>query len=201
VARSNASTAWLDAALAGQLEPVSAPTELWDRVRTPRAATSSVSTMRAAIPSLEWRLARASMLAILTVAALWAFRQHGPARQEFRSTNAMAMRAWVKSRTGLDIPLADGGSPLIRLATARLENGAQTAAEVSFLVGNRRATLQVSPAAPASGVLGHGSLAAGTYQGSRTASWVVRGQLYTLACATPEDLRIACSLCHMAGAL
>jgi hypothetical protein len=152
-------------------------------------------------------------LAILMAVALWSFGEHQSGSQEFRSHDALAMRAWVKGRTGLDVPLVAGGSRLIQLASARswkgtgfwngaLSSNGRAAAEVAFLVENRRATLRVSPAGPAlPGFPQHDVLARKPDERSKAASWVVRGQLYTLACASPEDLRIACSLCHVAGAL
>jgi hypothetical protein len=145
----------------------------------------------------------ASAVAVLMTVALWSFHQSGS--REFRSRDAVAMRTWVKTRTGLDIPLVAGGSPLVRLASVRFWSGTGndlTNAEVAFLVENRPATLRVSPAGTASSNdVEHRLLAGEPNRGSKAASWIVRGKLYMLACASPEDLRIACSLCHGAGAL
>lgn len=196
--------AWLDAALTEHLGIVPAPGELWDRVRMPQAVMA-----RPSVPARRWSMAMASALGALMAVGLWSFQGSGSREfrsQEFHSNDALATRAWVKGRTGLDVPLVAGGSPLIQLASVRFWNGARSAngpatAELTFLVENRRATLRVSPAgATLRGNLQHDVLARKPGE-SKAASWVVRGRLYTLACASPEDLRIACSLCHGAGAL
>ena len=33
--------------------------------------------------------------------------------------------------------------------------------------------------------------------GARVFTWSKDGRTYTLACATPEELRVACGLCHI----
>lgn len=198
--RTETSGAWLDAALTEHLGVVQAPGELWDRVRMPRSVTVHPS-----VPSVRWRVAMTSAVAVLLAVALWSLHESGS--REFRSRDATAVRTWVKGRTGLDIPLVAGGSPLVQLASVRFWNGTSSSngpatAEVAFLVENRPATLRVSPAGFASaGILPHRLLAGEPNHGTQAASWIVRGQLYTLACASPEDLRIACTLCHGAGAL
>ena len=206
--RTETSGAWLDDALTENLSVVPAPSELWDRVRMPGPVTA-----RSSIPPRRWGLAMASTFAVLVAAGLWSFGKHESGSREFGSHDAVAMRAWVKDRTGLDIPLVAGGTPRVQLASARFRKGehfwdgtlstsGRATAEVAFFVENRRATLRVSAAGPASaGISQHNLLAGAPNRGSQAVSWVVRGQLYTLACASPEDLRIACSLCHGAGAL
>jgi hypothetical protein len=209
---------WLDAALTEHLRPVEAPGELWERVYAKRYS-SQYEPARTARGPVRWKPVMASALAIVTAAALWGVHDRGTLGGAFRSAelnssaelhsnDALSMRAWVKSRAGLDIPLVASSSPSIRLASVRLgehslRKSPAPTAEVSFLVQDRRATLLVSPAeSGSSGMLEHRLLTTEPYNsGAKTASWVVRGQLYTLACASPEDLRTACSLCHEAGAL
>lgn len=192
--RTDNSIAWLDAALTENLRPVGAPAELWDRVQMPR-----ISTSQAAGRSTGWRLALASAVAVILVVALWSF---GPGSREFRSSDPMAIRAWVKDRCGVALPLSAEASPAIRLSAVRLQkDGGKdrgASAEVAFRVEDRPALLQISQleSAPV-GELAHHRFAAD----AKSVSWVAEGRLFTLACATPEDLRIACSLCHEAGAL
>ena len=193
------SMAWLEAALAENLRPVSAPAGLWDRVEMPAVAKNS-----AAGRSMAWRLALTTAVAAALVVGLWSFGRAGFLfrSQEFRSSDPAAIRAWVKDRCGFGLPLSAGVPPEIRLSEVRLQNDArkstERSAELAFNVENRPALLRISPVEAAAAGVPARHRAAGD---AKSVSWVAEGRLFTLACATPEDLRIACSLCHAGGAL
>jgi hypothetical protein len=90
----------------------------------------------------------------------------------------------------LDVPLE--ASTGLRFVGAKAARGQ---AEISCRVGDRDVKLTVSKA-------GGGAVAVSAHQsyaGGKTVSWAMRGQQYTLACATPEDLQVACLLCHAGG--
>jgi hypothetical protein len=153
---------------------------------------------------MGWQLACTSVVAAMLVVGLWTFGRTGIGlkNQELRSSDAAAIRAWVKDRCGFALPLSAQALPQIRLASVRFErNGADDrdgSAELAFRVENRPALLQISQVdGAASAEPAHHELAAD----ARSVSWMADGRLFTLACATPEDLRIACSLCHAGGAL
>jgi hypothetical protein len=87
------------------------------------------------------------------------------------SSNAVEIRSWIQVRAGIDLPLRAEPPSVIRLTGARV--GRQIT-EVTFEIGGRAGVLRVPAKA--------------THQS------------YKLACATPEDERLACLLCHSGGA-
>jgi hypothetical protein len=162
---------------------------LWERIdmnKKPTQARMPVphrSTGILACVDLRKKLAWAFVASMLVVALVWGLR---PRRDlVFRSDSATQIREWVKANAGLDIPLL--GSGQVRLAGARLMRGD---VEIACRVGDHQAKLLVSKGISS---LRHGSQPGRAHS---TASWGMNGRLYTLACATPEDLRIACLLCH-----
>jgi len=168
---------WVEAELRRELRPVRAPGELWERVQgrdagAPRGGRGYV-----------WMLAAAAMAMVVLFLAR--------PRQEFQSGDAARIRAWVQLHTGLDVPLQ--ASAALRLVGAK---GIDGRAEIACRVGDREAKLTVSRARV--GVVE--ASAHQTYKGGKSVSWAMRGQLYTLACTTPEDLQVACLLCHAGGA-
>jgi hypothetical protein len=181
---------WLEPALASSLGAVEAPEELWERLQNPRALRSAGS-----IRGLAWTLAAASAL----LAILWGLYPRREGNLELRSDEVAEVRRWVKDNTGLEIPLAANPSPLVRLVGARVVSKAPPTAEITFKVGDRDVTLVVSKAVRTPGQVAHRFLTSESYRDAKVSSWTMRGQLYTLACATPGDLRAACLLCH-AGA-
>jgi hypothetical protein len=187
------SVGWLEAALTDNLRPVGAPAELWDRVEMPRmtgAGRFSGSTML-------WRLALTSAAAAMLVVGLWTFGRASFRNQELRSSDPAAISAWVKDRCGFALPLSAEASPEIRLSAVRFQTRGPSA-EVAFRVEDRPALLQIAQVNSARlRESAHHRLAGD----ARSVSWVAEGRLFTLACATPEDLRIACSLCHAGGVL
>ena len=126
-------------------------------------------------------LAWAFVAAMLVVVLVWGFR---PRRDlVMQSGSATQIREWVTANAGFDVPLA--GSTPIRLTGARLMRGD---VEIACRVGDHQAKLLVSK--------GNSSLQHGAQPTKATVSWGMAGRVYTLASATPEDLKIACLLCH-----
>ena len=170
---------WIEPVLERELDRVAAPEELWDRIDD-RSLTVAVQTERPRLQGLAW----AFVAAILVVVLVLGFR---PRRDlVMQSESATQIREWVKANAGLDIPLF-GHSGQVRLTGARLMRGD---VEIACRVGDHQAKLLVSK--------GNSSLQHGTQptKASGTVSWEKGGRLYTLACAQPEDLKIACLLCH-----
>ncbi len=91
-----------------------------------------------------------------------------PSRQEIRSANPAEVQAWIRAKAGVDVPLRSHLPAELRLIGARLVNGR---AEIAYLVSGRacRATRQPSPAKHA----------------------------FALSCTNPDDLKVACALCHI----
>jgi|SRR6266850_6502095 len=168
---------WIEPILERKLDRVAAPEELWDRIDKPVAGRFPNRDRKGAV--LAWTL----VAAMLVVVLMWGLR---PRRDlVFRSESATQIREWVKANAGFDVPLLGSGE--VHLAGARWVRGD---VEVSCRVGNHQAKLLVSRGISS---LRHGTQPA---MARSTVSWGMSGRLYTLACATPEDLRIACLLCH-----
>ncbi len=148
---------WIENLLDRELRPMAAPDELWDRIHRPQPA-----------PILRWRLAFALVIAVATA---WALHPRAVAIQ---SERASEIHDWVKSRTGLDVPLAPSSS--VKLCGARVSGHS---AEIQFRTGVHDATLLVAKA----------DHAAATHEFSSN-SWTLRGQTYSSADRT------ACLLCH-----
>jgi hypothetical protein len=146
------------------LGPVEAPEELWNRIAQGRQVARSAAPVR----KLAWALATAVVVAGIT----WNLP-----RPEFQSEDPAQIRAWVKQRTGLDLPLASSHAAPVHVAGVRVKSGG--AVEVAYRDGSRKATFIVSR----------------TVAGEK-AHWSSGGQSYSLACAIPADLDGACRLCH-----
>ena len=181
---------WIETVLERKLDRVAAPEELWERIdknQSPTQARMPVphrSTGILACVDLIQKLAWTLIAATLVVVLVWGFR---PRRDlVMQSESATQIREWVKANAGLDIPLL-GHSGQVRLTGARLMRGD---VEIACRVGDHQAKLLVSK--------GNSSLQHGAQptKASSTVSWEKGGRLYTLACAQPEDLKIACMLCH-----
>jgi hypothetical protein len=122
---------------------------------------------------------------------------------DLRSDTVSEIRTWVKSRTGLDLPLPANTAPTVRLAgVCAVKGGGAPAFRVAYRVGGRKAELLVSKASPAeSGDGRHRFLKCESNGNARVSSWTMRGQLYTLAYATmpgtaSAESREECLLCH-----
>jgi len=179
----------LEQTLIRELRPVAAPRALWDRVELGQAAKRDRSGIY-----LSWALV--GLAAALMVATVLNFRgqplisakTYSP---QFRSSDAVEIRGWVRANTGLDVPLHQGAVQLIG-ASVKGES-----AEVVCKVGDRPVRLVIAKAqtAPFDGSRHH-VLRSNWFRGGRVLSWIMSGQFYTLACLTPGDLRAACTLCH-----
>jgi hypothetical protein len=191
---------WLRPVLARNLGQVSAPDELWRRIGNPRATEVRRHSFRPV-----------TLLAVVTVAAaiVWGFLPRRPASPqklavealeretenlELQSDTSSEIRAWVKSRTGLDLPLPSETSRMVRLRGVCAVKGG---VEVAYRVRGHNAALLVSKASPAmTGDGRHRFLKCESAAGTRVSSWIMRGQLYTLAYSAPGDGRDECLLCH-----
>jgi len=160
---------WFEPALAQHLDRVAAPEELWERVRNP---AGGIKKKRAVHTSVNAACLGACATILLIV---WlVVGQRG-----LRSDDTGEIRAWVKTKAGIDVPLRARPAG-VRLTGASVWNGA---VGIAYKVGNRDGRLMVSGRRVASG--------------PRVFTWNMDGRTYTLECATPEDLRIACGLCHI----
>ena len=117
--------------------------------------------------------------AVFVVAVGWSFRPAADGRA--------SVREWVKANTGLNLLLADRAG-LRLVATHAFRN----AAEVGFTVDGRGGRLVMTKTDAPSGAVPHVLPASN----ARSYSWATRGLAFTLECASPEDLRAACGLCH-----
>jgi hypothetical protein len=164
------------------LHPVTAPPELWDRLQNSKAASS-----REGNRMLVWAMAAA---VVLIVAGLSLIQRDNAAYQlsSDHCENPAQLRAWVRARTGLDLPFRAESSASIQLIGARNVGGR---VEISYRAGNRDAVLLVSRAEAGAANVPH-SRASGN-----VSAWVMAGQQFTLACADPAALQLACKLCHL----
>lgn len=190
---------WLEEELLGALGPVEAPRALWDRIHDQPARRQN----RWAV----WPVA-AVLALMVTGAAVWqAMRGHspaagldalaarellsaesGPPKLDFDSSDPAAIRAWVKTKTGLNLELP-ARNPAVRLLGARvIQSGGSPVAAIAYRVGSERAALLVSRTGAAGGRR-HIFAQAGL------ASWTMRGQAYSIACSG-QDPQEGCLLCH-----
>jgi hypothetical protein len=170
---------WIETELERKLDRVAAPEELWERIDS-RSLTVAVQTERPRLQVLAW----ASVAAMLVVVLVFGLR---PRRDlVMQSDSGTQIREWVKANAGLDIPLL-GRPGKVRLTGARLVRGD---VEIACRVGDHQAKLLISKG---NSTLQHG---AEPTKAHGMVSWGMAGRVYTLACAAPEDLKIACQLCH-----
>jgi len=160
---------WFEPVLASHLDRVAAPDELWERIQQPRqmSETRVPTGVNAA-----WIGASAAIIFL----AMWLY----PWNRALRTNDAGQMRAWVRDHARIDLPLQTrpGG---VQLIGASVSKGS---VEIAYRVRNRDGRLIVGGQhRPSAGVK--------VFTGS------VDGHTFTLECATPEDLRMACSLCHI----
>jgi len=197
-----------EAELRRHLGPVKAPHELWDRVQGAQAS-SSVHVLKPERTTWQWAAAAVATVAIVAGITVWMNRSlsgeelavralsRPPEQLEFRTEDLTELRSWVKSGTGLDVPLPGRTSPTVHMIGARVSRGGVPTAEISYRVGNVDATLVVSKAPP-DGDGKHAFVKSGTYHGANFQSWTMRGQMYTIAAA--DSARVGCMLCHSTGA-
>jgi len=174
---------WLAPELERGLREVAAPPELWDRVQS-----GSVVRPPKSDRGLVWALALSVVLASVAMLSLL----RSPARQDsqtiaFHCQNPAELRAWVKAKTGIDVPLRGAPPASIQLIGA---SNLGDRVEIAYRAGDRDALLLVSRASGAANVP-HSSPA------GKVSSWVMNGERYTLASDNPADLQLACKLCHL----
>ena len=160
----------LEAVLVRHLGPVKAPPEL----RLPSLAPVAVPRQQ------RWLQPLAAGVAAVALFLLW---PHPPS-SDLRSADPAQISAWLKSRS-FDVPLRRDPPSFIHLTSARIKG---STAEVDYQIAGRSARLTVSPASAK-------APSPGAYHIVR--SHLVHSQLFTLACAAPQDARTACLLCHM----
>jgi hypothetical protein len=167
----------IESELSQKLSRVKAPEDLWNRIQNPKPSSSQ------GVQSTREKLTWALVAACLAVALIWGI----PAHRGIQSASATQIREWVKTNTSIDVPLVGDPSPL-RLVSA---SASRQGIEIACRIGNRPAKLLISKnksiLAPKHAALNNNDT---------TISWGMSNRVYTLACATPEDLRIACLLCH-----
>jgi hypothetical protein len=159
---------WFEPVLAHQLDRVRAPEELWELVRNP-----GIRKKKGVHMSVNAARVGACATAVLLL-VIWLF----VGRTSVHSGDAGEIRAFVKARAGIDLPLRAQAAG-VRLTGATLVKGS---VEIAYRVGGRDGRLTVDGR--------HGS-------GARVFTWSMGGHSYTLECATPEDLKVACNLCHI----
>jgi hypothetical protein len=189
------------------LGQVKAPEELWDRVHSTRVVKLAPNRSRKI--AWQWALAAVATVAIVAGVTVWQNRaisgeeravralSRTPEQLQFHSSDAGELRAWVKTDTGLDVPMPAHTASSVQLIGAYVNRKSSVpTAEISYRVGDQEATLVVSKI-PMEGDGRHAFVKSGSYHGSSFQSWTMRGQMYTIASA---DARVGCLLCHSSGA-
>ena len=201
---------WNEPELKRHLGPVPAPDELWGRVQ----GASSLGPVRAGkrrtsgAMTLGWAAAALATVAVVAGITVWQNRDlsgeeravralsRSPEQLQFRSADLVELRAWVKSGTGMDLPLPVRTALSVQLIGAYVNRQGTPTAEISYRVGGQDATL-VGSKIPMDGDGRHAFVKSGSYHGSSFQSWTMRGQMYTIASA---DAKMGCVLCHSTGA-
>ena len=159
---------WIEPALAWHLDPVSAPEELWERVRNPRVIRKRKGVHRSV------NAARVGACATILL-IVWLFVGH----RGLKSNDPGEIRGWVHAKAGIDVPLRARPAG-VQLTGARISKGT---VEIAYKVGNRDGRLFVG--------------GKHTSSNPRVFTWSKHGNTYMLECATPDDLKVACNLCHI----
>lgn len=200
---------WNEPELKRHLGPVQAPEELWNRVHGAHGVTQVVEVRPGWRMSWQWAAAAVAAVAIIAGVTVWQNRDisgeeravralsRTPEQLQFHSTDAAELRAWVRTDTGLDVPMPAHTASSVQLVGAYVNRrGSTPTAEISYRVGGQDATLVVSKI-PMDGDGRHQFIKSGSYHGSNFTSWTMRGQMYTIA---STDARVGCLLCHSTGA-
>jgi len=189
--------------LSRHLGPVQAPDELWDRVHGVRVVKQRPSRGM----TWHWAAAALAMIAVVAGATVWQNREisgeelavralsRTPDQLQFRSADLAELRTWVKSDTGMDLPLPVRTAASVQLLGAYVNRKGTPTAEISYRVAGVDATLVVSQI-PLEGDGRHVFIKSGSFHGTNFQSWTMRGQMYTIASA---DARAGCLLCHSTG--
>jgi hypothetical protein len=194
--------------LSRHLAPVQAPEELWDRVHgAPAVRLRPVQRM-----TWQWAAAALTTVAIVAGITVWLNRDisgeeravralsRAPEQLQFRSADPAELRSWVKTDTGLDVPMPAHTASSVQLVGAYVNRKGTPTAEISYRVGGVDATLVVSKI-PMEGDGRHAFVKSGSYHGANFQSWTMRGQMYTIASVgASANARVGCTLCHSTGA-
>ena len=177
---------WLESELQRGLREVKAPPDLWDRVQAGRAVQPNPRPRR-----LVWAMAATVILA--AVALSYQARRGGvstvidSSTLAFHCENPSQLRAWVRAKTGLDVPMRSSLPESIQLIGASARGNA---VEVAYRAGGSEASLLVSRADGAVDIPHN-------HAGGARSTWVMAGERFTLACDNPADAQLACKLCHL----
>jgi hypothetical protein len=188
-------TSWLEAELARQLCPVSAPDALWNRIHEQRRPLR-VRPERRLIAI--WSVAAIALL-IVAAGMFWRMGVTGDPSEQITSNDPQQIRSWVKAKSNIDIPLPDQPT-LGRLVGARIIRMQQySVAIVNYRVGRQSAMMLVTDR-PATGETrnpGHTSPRVSNAGGMALYSWTLGPDNYTLAFSNAKEPRAACLLCHV----
>jgi hypothetical protein len=200
---------WNEPELSRHLGPVKAPDELWDRVHGNGVhGAHAVRSRPSRRITWQWAAAAVATVAVVVGVTVWLNRSltieelairalsRPPEQLEFRTEDLTELRSWVKSGTGLDVPLPGRTSPTVHMIGAHVNRKGVPTAEIAYRVGSVDARLVVSKAPP-DGDGRHAFVKSGSYHGANFQSWTMRGQMYTIAAT---DARVGCLLCHSTGA-
>jgi hypothetical protein len=174
----------LESVLEQGLRSVTAPPELWDRLQG-----APIPHPRSTHRGLVWAMAATVVLAAVALSLVRPRDEAAAVQQSmvFRCQNPAQLRAWVRARTGIDVPLRDTAAESIQLIGA---NAAAGRVEIAYRAGNRDAVLVVSRTDSGSVNVAHN-------RPTGNVSWVMDGERFTLACNNAADLQLACKLCHL----
>ncbi len=155
------------------LRQVSAPPELWDHIQARTKAPT-----RAGNRPLVWAMAAAVVLMAVGLSNIHRDNLAYPAFAGDRCQNPAQLRAWVRAKTGLDLPLRSDSTSSLELIGAQTIDGAN-GVKIAYRAGNHDAVLLVSRA-----------------DGSANVAHSRFGPAFTLGSDNPADLQLACKLCH-----
>jgi hypothetical protein len=189
--------------LSNWLGRVEAPPELWERVRKAGVARALMPAASALMPMLgapersvetsldaAGRSARATFWPALAIAAAVVLAALLLPR-DLHSGDPAHVKAWVLSKTGIDVPLPAKLGPAVRLVSASRPD--KSTARLAYQVNGRDAVLLVSMASAAVAGDGRHRLLS---RSANTSSWTMRGLVYTVVCPSAEVSQVACQLCH-----
>jgi hypothetical protein len=197
----------LDPVLKKHLSRVEAPANLWSQVRGARAVPNQAraswmttwATVAAAFAVVAggwtmWNQLRTPLtVEAMAIAAL----DRNPEDLTLRTEDAASIRKWVKTNSGIDIPLPPKHASVIRIQGARVSGETNRMAEISYQVGEFRAALLVTKnPSGATAYPKHDFRGSDAFQAARVTSWSLKGQSYTLAWSAPDESRTPCLLCH-----
>ena len=157
---------WMERELEQSLRRVAAPEELWDRFQSGQPARTRVHSRFMAL---------AATVPVAMLAALIGSHSKSVPGVQFRSSDPVEIQAWVKSRTGFDVPMHSAP-----LAGASVAPG--RGVEIAYRgQGSMRLLVSEAAAVPAN---------------SNILSWTRGGLTFQLASAEQQDLK-SCALCHV----